>query len=345
MPAFAAARSAFRLLFLLLLLSYAPGLRAGGPRRFALPDKQPPVALLTAGRHTYLVTEQGVLQCQGRQLRPRYQSSAPIRCALAADSVIWLGTDQGLRCLSLRTNRSRPALLPAPVAQAPITTLFRATDGALWAGVPGYGAYRQLADDSWEAALSIPTVNAGLSTPADSSVWIATNIGLYRQQRGEWIRYNEEGVANHDIPDNIVERLLPDNAGNLWVLMSEGISVFPGLHQEEGAELPTVRFIGRPGNAVYGVAQLPGQGHVFATAQGLLLLPAHSADALASLDIPSTDRVENPQRLVPLRLALTSATPTLLQVDDRQQIWLAGPEALTVWSGKQFRQAVRAAAQ
>ncbi|MFD2784645.1 hypothetical protein [Hymenobacter rubripertinctus] len=345
MPAFVAARHSFRLLFLLLLFSYAPKLHAGGPRRFALPAGQSPVAVLTAGRQTYLVTEQGVFQCRGRQLVPRYQSAVPIRCALATDSVLWLGTDQGLRGLNPRTGRSRPALLPAPIAQAPITTLFQGPDGALWTGVPGYGAYRQPAGGAWEAALSIPTVNAGLSTVADSAVWLATNIGLYRQQHGQWTRYNEEGVGNHDIPDNIVERLLPDNAGNLWVLMSEGISVFPGADQEEGAELPTVRFIGRAGNAVYGVAQLPGQGHVFATGMGLLLLPSQSADALASLATPATDRVESPQRLVPLRLARTPATPTLLQVDARRRIWLAGPEALTVWNGKQFRQAVRAAAQ
>ena len=339
------------LLLPLLLLLAAPAVLAGGPRQLVLDGSGPqqPVALLRAGKTDYLVTAAGVFRREGRRLVRRYQSPAPIRCALATDTVLWLGTTQGLLRLSPRTWRARPTALPAPAGPGgAVSTLFRAADGAVWAGLPGYGAFRQAGGHGgWEAQLSIPTINAGLSRAADSSVWVATNIGLYRYQHAAWTRYNEEGVANHEIPDNMVERLLPDNAGNLWVVMSEGLSVFaaPGPTPETDAELPTVRFIGRPGNAVYGVVQVPGQGHVFATAMGLLLLPtpASAPKALAS-PAPTTDRIETPRKLVRLPLPAATAAPTLLVPDSRRRVWAVGPAAATVWSARAFRRAVRAAA-
>ncbi|RZK62957.1 MAG: hypothetical protein EOO59_01130 [Hymenobacter sp.] len=324
------------------MLATTPALLARPPH-YTVPGQEAPVALLVAGRVSYLVTAGGVYELRGPQAMRRYQSAAPIRCALATDSVLWLGTAQGL--VRLRTGRgagawvARPLALPAPAGPAPITALLRDAAGAVWVGAAGYGVY-QLAGSELQNVLRIPDVTAALPT-ADSSVWVGTNLGLHRWHRGTWTRYNEEGVANHEIPDNLVSKLLLDNGGSLWVLMSDAITVFENATRAGGGagHLPTVKYLGRPGNEVYSVAYLPGRGHVFATAMGLLLLPSQPQGELAHFEA-ATDRVETPQALVPLAVAGTALTgPCLLQVDAHQRIWVMQPGSVRVCRAKDFRAA------
>lgn len=330
--------------FAWLLLAGAYPAAARPPRRYPVAGQELPVALLQAGKATYLVTEHCVFRQEGRAFVRHYQSAASISRALLADSLLWLGTQQGVVRLSLQTQPWRARPLPLPGGAAPITALFGDATGALWVGATGQGVY-QLVNGELQNQLRIPAVNAGLAT-ADSAVWIGTSIGLYRWQHQTWTRYNEEGVANHEIPDNIVENLLLDTSGSLWVLMSEGISVFgPAAPGMEEAHVPTIKYLGRPGNAVYSVAVVPGQGQVFATAMGLLLLPPQPRGELAHVEA-SADRVETPQMLVPLpALGLPPPGPRLVQVDARQQVWLVSPGEVQVWSPQAFRQATLPAAK
>ena len=311
---------------------------------YAVPGHEAPVALLHAGHATYLVTQHSVLRLEGRRLVSHFRSAEPIQCATARDTALWLGTHQGLLRLSTRTFRPRPQALPS-VAAPNVTALFYDARGRLWAGANGAGVFRQAGPgQAFEQELHTPAINGGVAT-ADSSVWIATSIGLSRQLGTEWTRYNEEGVANHEIPDNIVEKLLPDNDGNLWVVMSDAICVFEsgGRHAPAEAELPTVKFIGRPGNEVFGVAHVPGAGRLFATAMGLLLLPDAPATPLPGF-AAATDKIE-PQRLLrPLPALPGAGNPTLLHVDAQQRLWLAGSEGVVVITTKEFRRFAQASA-
>jgi hypothetical protein len=327
------------------LLLVAPAALHARPPHYALPTAEAPVALLPVGRATYLVTTHSVFDLSGRQPVLRYhstESAAAVRCALATDSVLWLGTEQGL--LRLRIGRgawaARPLALPAPAGPAPVTALVREPGGGVWAGFGGYGAYR-VAGNELVNALRIPAITSGLAT-VDSSVWLGTNLGLHRWQHGTWTRYNEEGVANHEIPDNLVEKLLLDNSGSLWVFMSDAITVFESLAARPVASaghLPTVKYLGRPGNEVYSVAYLPGRGHVFATGMGLLLLPAQAPGELAHFD-SATDKVETPQVLVPLAAAGAAvAGPCLLHVDARQRIWVVQAGSVQVLRAADFQPA------
>lgn len=327
------------LLLSLLLLALGSGLQARPRPRYVIDGHERPVALLRAGRATYLVTQRSVFRLEGAQFVRKYQGNALIQCAALADTALWLGTRQGVVRLSTAGFRARPLALPVPAPN--ITALFRDARGDWWVGALGYGVFRWTGG-AFVPELNTPSINAGLAT-ADSSVWIATSIGLSRRQGPTWTRYNEEGVANQEIPDNIVEKLLPDNAGNLWVIMSDAICVFEGAGRRAvaEAELPTVKFLGRPGNEVFGVAYVAGVGRLFATAQGLLLLPNEPAGALASLAPASTDRVEPKRALVPLAVP-GAGNPSLLHIDAQQRVWLVSEDAITVLTAKEFQRLVQA---
>ncbi|OUJ74835.1 hypothetical protein BXP70_08760 [Hymenobacter crusticola] len=320
----------------LLLLAGSLPLRA--QTRYPVAGNEKPVALLQQKKDTYLVTQQSVFRLEHKQFVRKYQSTAPIQCAVSTDTVLWLGTQRGAMRLNTHHFKARSQTLPTSAPDASITTLFQDATGSVWLGAAGEGAFCY-AQGAVRKELSIPSVNTGLAT-ADSSVWIGTNIGLNRWHRQQWTRYNEEGVANHEIPDNIVEKLLLDTKGNLWVFMSAGISVFSGDAQQQAAEhLPTVTFIGKPGNEVYSVAYLNGLGHVFATAMGLLLLPAEPAGHFESLE-PTTDQVAPKQLLVPLPSSVAgtpkASSAQLIRVDEKQRVWLASAGEVSVWTAKAF---------
>ena len=329
-----------RLCLGLMLLSLPTAALARPRPHYAVGGAEKPVALLHAGRATYLVTEHSVFRLEGTQLVRKQQVTSAIQCTALADTVLWLGTRTGVLRLNTHSFRPRPLALPGPEPTANITALFQDARGNMWVGANGQGVFRW-ANNAFTQELRTPAINGGVAT-ADSSVWIATSIGLSRKQGQEWTRYNEEGVSNHEIPDNIVEKLLPDNAGNLWVVMSDAICVFEGGGQRGAAEeeLPTVKFIGRPGNEVFSVASLPGEGRLFATAQGLLLLPNEPA-RLASF-APSTDKVEPKRLLVPLPQLPNAGNPVLLQVDKQQRLWLVSEQGVTVLTVNKFHHFVQA---
>ena len=330
----------FPVLLGLLLLSFAEAAAARPRPHYAAAGHEKPVALLHAGRATYLVTERSVFRLEGAQLVRKAQTTQPIQCAALADTALWLGTRAGVLRLNTASFRPRAVALPGPDAAASITALFRDARGNMWVGANGAGVFRW-ANGSFIQELKTPAINGGVAT-ADSSVWIATSIGLNHKQHADWTRYNEEGVANQEIPDNIVEKLLPDNAGNLWVVMSDAICVFEAAGQRSAAEaeLPTVKFLGRPGNEVFSVASLPNEGRLFATAMGLLLLPNEPA-SLASF-APSTDKVELKRLLVPLPTLRGAGNPVLLEVDKQQRLWLVSEEGVTVLTAKDFHRFVEA---
>lgn len=319
----------------LSLLSAGPVAQARPRPHYAVPGHEKPVALLRAGRATYLVTEHSVFQLEGAAFVRKQQLGSPVQCAAATDTALWLGTRAGVLSLNTTSCKTHALRLPGPDAAPGITAVFGDARGAMWVGTNGQGVYRW-ANQAFTQELHTPAINGGVAT-ADSSVWIATNIGLSRRQGAEWTRYNEEGVANHEIPDNIVEKLLPDNAGNLWVVMSDAICVFENGGQRGAAEeeLPSVKFIGRPGNEVTGVASMAGAGRLFATAQGLLLLPNEPA-GFASF-APATDKVEPKRLLLPVALPAGAGNPVLLQVDKRQRLWLVSAEGVTVLTNAELR--------
>ncbi|NML67665.1 hypothetical protein HHL22_20890 [Hymenobacter sp. RP-2-7] len=310
--------------------------------RYALPEPGgAPVALLAVGSHRYLVAERGVYELAGRRLVGRYRSPSPIRCAVATDTALCLGTAAGGVSISWRRWAAHPLGLPAEAAAAPVVALARGAAGELWVGAAGYGAYRGR-PGAFEPVLRIPGISAAVATP-DSAVWLGTNLGLHRYHRGRWTRYNEEGVANFEIPDNLVEKLLPDHAGTTWVVMSDAVCALPAGPRP--LELPTATYLGRPGSELLAAAYLPGAGRLFATSLGLLLLPAASAGEFGSFEpAPATDVVAAKPLLRPLGLPGLAAPPSIAQLDGRQRLWLADAQGLLMLTARQWRRAAAASA-
>jgi ligand-binding sensor domain-containing protein len=299
------------------------------------------VALLAAGGSRYLVAERAVYELAGRQLVCRYRSPNLIRCALATDSALFLGTAAGALSVNRRRWVAHPLALPTEAAAAPVVTLVRGDAGELWAGVAGFGAYRGR-PGAFELVLRVPGISSAVATP-DSAVWLGTNLGLHRYHRGRWTRYNEEGVANFEIPDNLVENLLPDHAGTTWVVMSDAVCALPAGPRP--LELPTATYLGQPGSELLAAAYLPGAGRLFATSLGLLLLPAASASEFGSFEPASgTDVVAAKPLLRPLGLPGIANPPRLVQLDGRQRLWLADAQGLLVLTARQWRRAAAASA-
>ncbi len=331
----------------LLLVLGSLAFRARPLSHYALEGHEQPVALLQTGQSTYLVTQHSVFRLEGPRFVRQYHGAGVIQGAAVADTVLWLGTRQGLWRLNTRTFRAHPAALPVPEATPPIAAVFVDARGDVWAGISGYGVFRQH-NGTFVSELTIPSVNAGVAL-ADSSVWIGTSIGLHRKLGPDWTRYNEEGVANHEIPDNIVEKLLPDHAGNLWVIMSEGVCVMehPSRRPAMAAEWPAVKFLGRPGNEVYAVATVPGEGRLFATAMGVLVLPEAATPSGPNASA-APDKIEDKPLLVSLPPLPGSApggstTPHLLEVDAQRRVWLVSADEVTVLTARQLQAWLRSA--
>jgi|GEM_PF-1147569 len=294
-------------------------------KTYALPAGESPVALLESGRRTWLVTQKSILERQRNQFVRKMEVPGTIACAVMREQELWLGTDSGIVAVNPLTYATRRVALPTGEGYPAITTLFHTPAGAFYAGAADYGVFAY--DPSgFRKVLGVAPVNAGLATP-DSSAWIGTHTGLHHFKNGQWTRYTEEGVANFEIPGNIVDKLFDDGRGNLWVITTDGIGVLnrgPRAAGDHGHP-PSVKFIGKPGNQVHGVQYLAGKGFLFATGEGLLLLPTDESHFEGHH--AASDRVESPQLLVPVAppgAGLAGFRPTLLATTGRQTHWLVG---------------------
>ncbi|PSR55841.1 hypothetical protein AHMF7605_21230 [Adhaeribacter arboris] len=312
---------------------------------YSLPDPAVPVALFNTAKNKFLIAQKGIYQQAGKTLVTRYTASAIITCALEEDSAFWLGTQKGLQRVNKKTFSAVPITLPLSETQPLITTIVKDSMGQIWVGAEAYGVFK-LTDTGFEKVLGAFPVNAGAAT-GENSVWIGTNTGLYRWKDKQWIRYNEEGVTNFEIPDNIVTSLYTDNNNNLWVIMPEGVAVLETKpHAKERSEhIPAVKFIGKPQNAIYSVSYLKQQGYVFATGLGLLFLPESHSDALTGLEQSSTtDIVENKQILHSITLPHTNidfSQSVIFQSDTKNNYWLVDKQGISVFSVKQFSQLLK----
>ena len=115
--------------------------------------------------------------------------------------------------------------IPALTTKPKISSILN-VDDQMWIGTEGVGIYKY--DGSiMKPVPSTPVINC-LAQTSDKSIWAGSNSGLFRFfQDGSSVRYSEEipheGIA---ILDNDVRHLQIDSHSNLWVFMTNAVSIF-----------------------------------------------------------------------------------------------------------------------
>jgi lipopolysaccharide export system protein LptC len=231
---------------------------------------QPVVQVVPYGKGHLFITPTRVFS-QG--LRHPVQFSVPAAATAAAvqNGQIWVATASGLY-------RFDPALpdktFPVLFSGQSLSGLALDSSQHLWAGVTYQGAYRQEKGDSFSLKLQIPAISSVVAAAGDTNVWIGTNVGLYRMGIHHFTttRYAEEGYSGYELPDNIVEKLFQDAAGNVWVQMPEHLSFKKS--SRSGGELPTFAFLGDRTNEVRSIQAVGADWYLFCTQKGLSFMPA-----------------------------------------------------------------------
>ena len=110
---------------LLLLLSFPRALPARPRPHYPVAGAEQPVALLHAGKATYLVTAHSVFRLEGKEFVRKQQLTSIIQCAAVADSALWLGTHSGVQTVNTSSFKTHSLNLPGAEATPSITAVFR----------------------------------------------------------------------------------------------------------------------------------------------------------------------------------------------------------------------------
>lgn len=274
-----------------------------------LPDETPLGVLYTKNTNvSYILTQKNVYLLSNKRMTVFYKSTETIYCGFVNDSSIWLGIRNGITVLQRKDKQTTNINIEPNVKSYKVVSIVEKQDHTILVATDAYGLYKYSKSNPAEKVNTIFPINKGVVT-ADSSIWIGTDAGLFRNKKDEWTRYNEEGVANFEIPDNIVQNLIVDDFGFLWVIMRNGISVIEVVQRKEDHDhkhaedmhghLPSVEFIGDHENMIYDLSYFKGKGYIFATDLGLLWMPIKSDEELMeNFHHGHSEKVENKELLI-----------------------------------------------
>jgi PAS domain S-box-containing protein len=140
-----------------------------------------------------------------------------------AEGEIWIGTDNGLS--SYRDGKFTNYTLKATFDSNAVRALYRDTDGSVWIGFGNgeLGVVRggKIFREDQDRPLSTSGVTSFCKT-RDQALWIATQDGLFRRQRGKTARFStREGLAS-----NKINSLHEDKLGRLWIGSEGGLILY-----------------------------------------------------------------------------------------------------------------------
>lgn len=276
---------------------------------------------------------------EGNQLLGTIDSLPNIRSLAVAGDTLYTGTDRGLYSVSLNDFSHSGVEIPALSTTPPITSLAVGRSGEIWIGTKGYGVFKRI------GGAVLPERGApnimSLAVTADSSVWIATYVGLHRIHGSDYEAYSEEihheGLA---IPDNIVEHVQTDNEGNLWVFMSRAVSVITpeqSAAREGHVDPVTWSYLGSEENTITVFGDGPNRSQWFIGNDGLLMLTGVDIDHEAENHPHGLgDIIERPEgTLVGLGAPLSKLDPSFddsvardLCFDSDGTLWIATDKGL-----------------
>ena len=278
----------------------------------------------------YILTQKKAYKLSKGKMELFYESNTPLYCLFVDDSSVWIGVDNGVLVFQIKNKLKSFFKIDTTVATCKIVTIFKNADQHIYIGSDAYGLYAYRANDVPEKISTMFPINKGVAT-ADSTIWVGTDVGLFRKRKNEWVRYNEEGVSNFEIPDNIVQNLVVDNTGLLWVLMRNGLAVIETVnskdlkkskshsHEDEHGHIPSKEYLGRTQNSIYDVHYYKNKGYLFATDMGMLYLPTYkNEEVVENFHHDGGEKVENKALLkMPDIAAINNEYGKILFINDQ----------------------------
>lgn len=240
----------------------------------SLNSPETPVEIVVWHKQTYFVTTQNIYVVEKKTLKNVYHSTAKILATVATKSNFWLATKDGL----LTTNDPSKDVLPFQKSVFPSDkTDFIAlvsdptkTD-QIWVATRDNGIFVLNPNTEPHLMMNVLMLN-DIAVTSPSDYWMGTDAGLVHRVNGQSFKYNEEGVAGFEIPDNIVDHLYIA-ANKLIVQMPDPLSIFTLAGEKTESHGTNLGFIGKKGNTIFDACALPDGSILFATAEGLTLLP------------------------------------------------------------------------
>jgi signal transduction histidine kinase/ligand-binding sensor domain-containing protein len=146
---------------------------------------------------------------------------------------IWIGNEKGVYLSQGESFQVAPNLDTLRAS-----TIFETSDGSIWFGTRGTGAYRlsndQLIHFSFIDGL-ISDVVTSFAEQKDGTLWIGTATGLSRWDGKEFHNFD----TSDGLPSAIVSDLFADKDGSLWIATPDGLSrmrdeVFVNYYERHG---------------------------------------------------------------------------------------------------------------
>lgn len=145
---------------------------------------------------------------------------------------LWLGASNGLHRLELATGRVSAFGGNTPLATTQVNSVIRATDGTIWVGTQGQGAYaidpRGTVRAFTRATVGLPGMDVReLAQAADGGIWVATyDAGLVRldPRSGAVTRHLAHDPRDPaSLAGNAIYSIFPARSGQgLWVAIENG---------------------------------------------------------------------------------------------------------------------------
>ena len=225
----------------------------------------------TTKHNTYCVTRHVLYKVAKSGLLHIITLPADCNEATADNDTLLLATSNGIKAFEEASGKLRD-VLPKEIT-GNISHIKKDERGTVWFTKEFEGCFTLNRNHTVEKIVNVPVTYSLAYTP-DSIIWVGTNVGLYKVlTSGERIeRYAEEGVADKDLPDNLVEHIYPAKHKGIWAVMPGHISFIMPDEDEEGADLEN---IGGRDNELYDIEEAPGllQSFLFITSQGILYMP------------------------------------------------------------------------
>jgi signal transduction histidine kinase len=208
-----------------------------------LPSVIGPVFVDEAGRTWFAPADGGLYWMQNgvtTQVRAGGLDRDVVYSITGDSNEMWVGTQRGglLRLRVADTGVTATRLTQADgLPQDNIYAVFRARDGAMWAGTLSGGVSR-MKDGAFTTydtlkGLSSNTVTS-IAETGDGTMWFATPNGVSALSRGGFRRYS----TGTGLPSNEVNTLFEDSTGTLWAGTAGGIAVLKDRQLRQPQTVP-----------------------------------------------------------------------------------------------------------